>query len=98
MTGYQNETDTINAYKYGRHAKVNIVIEINGIKKGISIKQRPHNFVHIEPTNRFTKYLKNLGFSETDKLLKYLYSDNLMIIAVILGNLSVSIKKEPNQY
>jgi len=71
-----NKTDIINAYKYGRHAKVDIVIEVNGIKKGISIKEGTRNSVHVESINMFIRFLEKLGFKETDKLLRYLYSDN----------------------
>ena len=67
--------DTIKAYKYGKYAKVDIVINVNGVEKGISVKCGINNSVHLEPIDRFVLYLENLGFSNKDKLLRYLYSD-----------------------
>ena len=67
--------DIIKAYKYGKFAKVDIVININGIIKGISIKCGVKNSVHVEPIQKFIKYLQAKNFKETDKLLRYLYSD-----------------------
>ena len=67
--------DTIIAYKYGSYAKVDMVIEIKGIKKGISIKSGAKNSVHVEPIKSFIKFLKKYAFKEEDKLLRYLYSD-----------------------
>jgi len=69
------EQDIICAYKYGSYAKADMVIEINGIKKGISIKSGSRNSVLLELIDSFINYLKRLGFVETDKLLRYLYSD-----------------------
>ena len=47
-TLYSNvsSNDVVSAYKYGQYAKVNIVIEIKEIKKGISIKNGVKNSVH----------------------------------------------------
>lgn len=70
----QNQ-DIIKSYKYSRYAKADIIIEVNGIQKGISIKSGICNSVHIEPINNFIQYLKKLKFQETKELLKYLYSD-----------------------
>jgi len=67
--------DIIKAYKYGKYAKTDVVINVNGILKGISIKSGIKNSVHVEPIEKFIKYVKNHGFIETDKLLRYLYSD-----------------------
>lgn len=69
------QEDIIVAYKYGRYAKVDIVININGVEKGISIKSGMCNSVHVEPIDKFVSFLENLGFKETDKLQRYLYSD-----------------------
>jgi len=69
------QQDTIKAYKYGHYAKTDIVIDINGIKKGISIKCGSRNSVHIEPISKFVNYLQKLDFDEINKLLEYIYSD-----------------------
>lgn len=70
----QNQ-DIIKAYKYGKYAKTDIVINVNGNLRGISIKSGMKNSVHIEPIEKFIKYIKQKGFEENDKLLRYLYSD-----------------------
>ena len=48
-----------------------MVIEIKGIKKGISIKSGAKNSVHVEPIKAFISYLKKHGFREEDKLIEY---------------------------
>lgn len=70
-----SKNDMIIAYKYGKYAKADIVIEINGIKKGISIKCGAKNSVHLEPIPDFISFLHQYEFKEDDKLLRYLYSD-----------------------
>ena len=67
--------DTVKAYKYGKFAKADIIIDINGVLKGISIKYGAKNSVHLEPIERFIKYLQSMEFQEIDNLLRYLYSD-----------------------
>lgn len=67
--------DIIKAYKYGKFAKADIVIEVNEILKGISIKCGIKNSVHLEPIEKFIKYLQIKNFKEIDNLLRYLYSD-----------------------
>lgn len=67
--------DIIKAYKYGRYAKVDMVIDVNGIKKGISIKSGDKNSVHLEKIENFVSFLKKIKFNEVDLLLRYLYSD-----------------------
>lgn len=69
------KTDIITAYKYGRYAKVDIVVSINGIEKGISIKSGSRNSIHIETIKKFVSYLKKFNFNEIERLLRYLYSD-----------------------
>ena len=69
------QEDIIIAYKYGRYAKVDIVINVNGIEKGLSIKSGMFNSVHLEPIDKFVSYLEKIGFKEMDNLLRYLYSD-----------------------
>lgn len=66
--------DVIRAYKYGKFAKADI-INVNDISKGISIKCGSKNSVHLEPIEKFINYLQTKNFNETDKLLRYLYSD-----------------------
>lgn len=67
--------DEIIAYKYGRYAKVDMVISVNEIKKGISIKGGIKNSVHVEPIYKFILFLEKFGFDKRDSLLRYLYSD-----------------------
>lgn len=69
------DEDIIYAKKYGKYAKCDMVIEVNGVKKGISIKCGAKNSVHIEKINSFIFYLNNLGFKNSEYLLRYLYSD-----------------------
>lgn len=70
-----NNQDIVKAYKYGKFAKADIIIDINGLLKGISIKYGAKNSVHLEPIEKFVKYLQSMKFQETDNLLRYLYSD-----------------------
>lgn len=53
------ENDVIVAYKYGRYAKVDMVIRVNNEEKGISIKSGFKNSVHLEPIDKFILYLTN---------------------------------------
>lgn len=69
--------DIIKAYKYGRYAKADIVVSVNGEKHGISLKSGYHNSVHLESIKRFVEYLSNLGVNNKliDSFLLYIYSD-----------------------
>lgn len=69
------EEDIIIAKKYGRYAKCDMVLEVKGVKKGISIKCGAKNSVHLEKIDNFISYLNKLGFKNSDLLLRYLYSD-----------------------
>lgn len=69
------DNDVITAQKYGYYAKTDIVIEVNNIKKGISIKFGNKNSIHTEPINKFMTFLSNLEYKESDKFLEYIYSD-----------------------
>lgn len=70
-----SDEDMIIAKKYGRYAKSDMVIEVNGIKKGISIKSGAKNSVHVEKVYKFIYVIDKLGFKYKEELLKYLYSD-----------------------
>lgn len=70
-----HDEDIVNAKKYGKYAKCDMVIEVNGEKRGISIKCGAKNSVHIEKINDFVLYLNYLGFKDSEYLLCYLYSD-----------------------
>ncbi len=59
-----DSNDLVIAYKYGRYAKVDMVIEIKGVKKRISIKSGAKNSVHVEPIQSFIHFLKKNGFKE----------------------------------
>ncbi len=67
--------DRIKAYKYGNYAKVDIVIEVNDIKKGISVKSGSRNSVHVENVNSFCNFLIQNNFKHLKDLKEYLYSD-----------------------
>ena len=69
------QNDIIDAYKYGRYAKADIIISVKGRKKGVSIKCGAKNSVHLEPIDKFILYLKKNRFKEINNLLNYLYSD-----------------------
>lgn len=69
------EEDVIQARKYGYYAKVDMVISVNGVEKGISIKCGYKNSVHVEPIKKFMLYLRKMKFSKIEILLRYLYSD-----------------------
>ena len=55
--------DLIKTYKYGKFAKVDIVLEVNGVKKEISIKSENKNLVHIEKIKEFIKFLEKINFN-----------------------------------
>jgi len=69
------ENDKIIAYKYGKYAKADIVIIVRGKRKGISIKTGSKNSVHLGNIDKFTKFLLSNGYTKTDELKRYLYSD-----------------------
>ncbi|MBQ2639857.1 MAG: hypothetical protein IJF92_03745 [Bacilli bacterium] len=69
------DDDLITAKKYGRYAKSDMVIEVNGIKKGISIKCGAKNSVHVEKVYKFINVIDKLRFKYSNELSKYLYSD-----------------------
>ena len=69
--------DIIHAKKYGKYAKTDIVISVNDVNKGISIKTGYNNSVHIEPIKKFEEKLNAYGLSANniDLLKRYIYSD-----------------------
>lgn len=69
------EEDVIIAYKYGKYAKVDMVIKVNNVSKGISIKCGGKNSVHVEKIDKFIEHLEKYNFKYKDELLRYLYSD-----------------------
>ena len=69
------DNDLIIAYKYGKYAKVDIVVCVRNIKKGISMKTGNNNSVHLEKIDKFCKCLQKYSFKESERLRKYLYSD-----------------------
>lgn len=72
---FVKDNDKIIAYKYGKYAKVDVVIMIRGIKKGLSIKTGSKNSVHLEKVNSFIFFLKKNGFKKEEQLKRYIYSD-----------------------
>lgn len=71
------DNDIIFAKKYGEYAKADMIIEVNGVRKGISIKCGSRNSVHLEKIDSFISFLRKYGYEESDELLKYLYSDGI---------------------
>lgn len=69
------DEDIIYARKYEKYAKCDMVIEANGVKKGISIKCGAKNSVHVEKIENLILYLNSLNFKNSEDLLRYLYSD-----------------------
>lgn len=69
------DNDIIFAKKYGKYAKCDMVLEVNGVRKGVSIKCGSRNSVHVEKVNNFIYFVNKCGFSNYNELLKYLYSD-----------------------
>lgn len=69
------DNDVIYAKKYGYYAKADAVIEVNGTKKGLSIKMGAKNSVHVEKIDTFCDWLKANGFNNIDELKRYIYSD-----------------------
>ena len=69
--------DIINAKKYGRYAKTDIVISVRNKKRGISIKYGYKNSVHLESLSGFKKYLlkNDITNDQIDLLYRYIYSD-----------------------
>lgn len=86
-----SKKDTITAYKYGKYAKVDIVIVVNGVKKGISIKSGNKNSVHLEKIEQFIDFLCKFNFSKEDLLLRYLYADGT-------NNNTGTIRQTTNEY
>ena len=71
------DNDIIYAKKYGKYAKTDIVVTVNDINKGISIKTGYNNSVHIEPIKKFEDKLISYGLSYNyiDLFKRYIYSD-----------------------
>jgi len=70
-----SDDDFIIAKKYGKYAKADMVIEVNGIKKGISIKCGEKNSVHVEKIDKFVMFLIKNDYKHIEEILRYLYSD-----------------------
>ena len=69
------ENDIVYAYKYGKYAKTDMVIEVNGKKKGISIKKGRKNSVHLEHVNKFITRYWYIPRKAKQEFLKYIYAD-----------------------
>jgi len=83
--------ENVMAYKYRRYAKVDVVVNVDGIEKGISIKSGKCNSVHVEPIDKFILFLEKQCFKESDKLLRYLYSNGT-------NDNTVKIRQPSEQY
>ena len=69
------DDDIVYAYKYGKYAKTDMVLEVNGKKKGISIKKGIKNSVHLEHVNKFLNKYWYLPSKFKYEFLKYIYAD-----------------------
>ena len=69
------DDDIVYAYKYGKYAKTDMVLEVNGKKKGISIKKGIKNSVHLEHVNKFLNKYWYLPGKFKKEFLKYIYAD-----------------------
>lgn len=67
-----NDGNVVKAWKNHYKQKTDIMISINGIIKGISIKSGSKNSVHVEPLSSFCYFLENNGIS-LDIIDTYLY-------------------------
>ena len=76
---YNNIEDdnVIKAWKNHFNQKTDVMISINGIIKGISIKSGSRNSVHVEPLSSFCHFLENNGvpFNIINLYLKYHFGD-----------------------
>lgn len=75
-----NEEDIIKAWRNHKKQKADILLNINGIIKGISIKLGSRNSVHVEHIGEFCDFLYKLGASK-DIVLKYIsfhYADGTL--------------------
>ena len=59
-----NDSDKIKCYKNEKREKADFIIEINHVKKRISLKKGVKNSVHVEPIWTFTNFLKNNNIPE----------------------------------
>ncbi len=69
------DNDIVSAYKYGKYAKTDMVLEVNGKKKGISIKKGVKNSVHLEHVNKFINKYWYFSPRFKKEFLKYIYAD-----------------------
>ena len=69
------DEDIVYAYKYGKYAKTDMVLEVNGKRKGISIKKGIKNSVHLEHVNKFLNRYWYLPRRFKNEFLKYIYAD-----------------------
>lgn len=89
---------TIKAYKPGNYVKPDVCIEINGIKKYLSLKIGSRNSLHVEHISTFIKFLKKIGIKQKyiNEYLKYHYADGTLDGSGKI-RLNVNEYKEKNQ-
>lgn len=77
LYGSLTEEEIIHAYINYNKQKSDLYITISGVTKGISIKKGIKNSVHIEPIQKFVKFLKaqNIPDEIINEVLKYHYAD-----------------------
>ena len=73
------DEDIVYAYKYGKYAKTDMVLEVNGKRKGISIKKGIKNSVHLEHVNKFLNRYWYLPRRFKNEFLKYLEIEELSL-------------------
>lgn len=77
LYNYVDEDDIVNAWKNSKRGKCNIFISINGIIKGLCIKENNYNSFHTESIKNFCNFMYSLGASKeiVTKYLTYQFAD-----------------------
>ena len=72
-----SDNSIIKSWKNHYKQKTDVMIKIDNIIKGISIKMGSKNSVHVEPLSSFIKFLENNGIPHNiiDMYLKYHFAD-----------------------
>lgn len=69
------DDDIILAGKYKEDAKADLIVDVKGYKKGISIKTGSNCSAHLEKIDTFIEHLELFGFKSGNLLKRYLYGD-----------------------
>ena len=77
MFGHVNDEEMIHAQKIEGSFKPDFFVEVNGIRKNVSMKSGRNIIIHQELVKQFVQFLKMKGISKetTDTILLYHYGD-----------------------